>query len=203
MDRLSLITVKDELIKRGVYIFSVRDFIRIFKVLPKTARAFLSYHSKDGVFTRLKMGVYVLSGNPPTKFELANYIYKPSYISFESALSYYGIIPETVYSVTSATTKSTKDFNLLNQNYEYRKIKRKLFFGYTPIKVRNKVILIADKEKALLDYLYLLSLKGKSFNERIDLSKIDKKKLGQYVNYFKRSVRKINALISMIERLNI
>ena len=203
MDRLNLIRVKEELIRREMSIFSVRDFVRIFKVLPKTARAFLSYHSTDGVFRRVKMGIYVLPSNPPTKFELANYLYRPSYISFESALSYYGIIPETVYSVTSATTKSTKDFNFLNLDYRYHKIKKELFFGFVPVKIRSRIILIADREKAVLDYLYLLSLKRQPVNERLNLNKIDKKKFGRYINYFKKRIRKIDTLINIVKELDL
>lgn len=203
MDRLNLISVKDRLEHLEMSIFSVRDFVRIFNVLPKTARAFLSHHSSDNSFRRLKLGVYILPNNPPTKFELANYVHKPSYISFETALSYYGIIPETVYSITSATTNISKEFDFLNQSYRYSKLKKKLFFGYFPLKIRDRLVLIADKEKALLDYLYLASLKKQQINERLNLDQIDRKKLGRYINFFKKNIRKINALINLIENLNL
>jgi len=160
MDKLKVITIQKELVKRRFVVFSVKDFARIFKVKDKTARAFLSYNSKKGVFSRIKRGAYIYSANPPIKFEIANYLWKPSYISFETALSYYGVIPETVYTITSATTNPTKEFNFENQIYKYYQIKKKVFFGYKPIKIRDSTILIADKEKALLDYLYLLSLKS-------------------------------------------
>lgn len=204
MDRLSIISVRDELSRRRVSIFSVRDFIRIFKVLPKTARAFLSFHSKRNSFKRLKKGVYIVSSNPPSSFEIANYLQKPSYVSFETALSFYGVIPETVYTITSATTGLSKEFNLYGQNYRYNKIKKELFFGYEPARARNdRVILIADREKAVLDYIYLLSLRKQPINERIDLSKIDKQKLGRYVGYFKNKIRKNKAFINFIEELKI
>jgi len=204
MDRLNLISVRDQLSKNRLLIFSVRDFVRIFKVLPKTARAFLSFNTKKGSFKRLKMGIYIVSNNPPSSFEIANYLQRPSYLSFETALSFYGIIPETVYTITSATTKPYKEFNLQGQNYRYNKIKKELFFGYQPIKVREtKVVLIADKEKAVLDYIYLLSLKKQSINERINLNKIDKEKLGKYIGFFKRRIRKNKAFINFIKQLHI
>lgn len=203
MDKLKVISVQKELVRRRFGIFSVKDFARIFKVKDKTARAFLSYNSKKGVFSRIKRGAYIDSANPPIKFEIANSLWKPSYISFETALSYYGVIPETVYTITSATTRATKEFNFENQIYKFYQIKKKIFFGYELIKIRDSAVLIADKEKALLDYLYLLSLKKQPLNERIDLTKIDRKKLGRYVNFFVRSVRKNKALIELIKSLDI
>lgn len=205
MDKLKVISIQKELIRRKFVIFSVKDFARIFKVKNKTARAFLSYNSKRerGVFSRIKRGTYIYSDNPPIKFEIANYLWRPSYISFETALSHHGVIPETVYAITSATTRSTKEFNALNQFYKFYQIKKSLFFGYKLIKIRNSTVLIADREKALLDYLYLLSLKKQPPNERLDLTKIDKKKLGRYVNFFVRNLRKNKTLIDLIKSLNI
>lgn len=205
MDKLSVISVQKKLIEYKFVVFSVRDFARIFRVKNKTARAFLSYNSKKsrGVFSRIKRGTYIYSANPPIKFEIANYLWRPSYVSFETALSYYGIIPETVYTITSATTRSTKEFDIKNQLYKFYQIKKSLFFGYELIKIRNNTVLIADKEKALLDYLYLLSLKKQPFSERLDLTKIDKRKLGRYVNYFVKNLRKSKMLIDSIKSLNI
>ena len=69
--------------------------------------------------------------------------------------------------------------------------------------MRDRVVLIADKEKAFLDYLYLLSLKNNQLNERMDLSKIDKQKLGRYVNYFVKFIRKKSALINLLKKTNL
>ncbi|MBI5734070.1 MAG: hypothetical protein HY973_03975 [Candidatus Kerfeldbacteria bacterium] len=203
MVKLKVIYIQRELVKHGLVIFSVNDFSRIFKVKQKTARAFLSYNLKKKVFLRMKRGIYIYSANPPTKFEIANYLWKPSYITFETALSFHGIIPETVYTITSATTRSSREFNFENQIYKYYQIKKNLFFGYKPIKIRDKIVLIADKEKALLDYLYLASLKKRLINERLDLKKIDKKRLGRYLNYFIKNIRKSKPLINLIKNLDI
>lgn len=204
MDRLNIVSIKDELVRQEISIFSVKDFVRIFKTNSKNTRAFLSYNSAKGRFKRLKRDTYIVTSNPPTKFEIANRLVKPSYVSFETALSFYKIIPETVYTITSATPKITREYsNIINVNYLYRKIKKELFFGYTPLKIRNKTILIADKEKALLDYLYILSLNNKAFNERLDMTKIDKDILGKYINYFTKRIRKSKALIDLVRKLKI
>lgn len=204
MDRLGLISVTNKLISQKIIIFTVKDFVRFFNLNEKTARVFLSFHTKKNTFKRIKRGVYFMSSNPPSPFEIANYICHPSYISFETALSFHGIIPETVYTVTSATTKRNRDFNILGQSVSYNKIKKTLFFGYVPVKMRDsRIVLIADKEKAFLDYVYLKSLKKQPINERMDLSRIDKKKLGSYIGFFKRNIRKNKSFINLIAKFKI
>lgn len=204
MDRLNIISIRDNLLKEKISIFSVSDFIRIFKVKSKTARAFLSFHTKKGSFKRIVKGTYILSSNPPSYFEIANHILRPSYVSLETALSIYSMIPETVYTITSITTIHSKEYDILGQNYIYRKIKKELYFGYLPVKISNdKIILIANKEKALLDYIYFKSLTKQPISERLDISKIDKKQLGKYISIFKNRFRKNKAFIDLVEKLMI
>lgn len=203
MSKLSLSLVENTLIRSNLSIVSIDDFSRIFNLKPSSARSFLVRHSKtkDSPFSKLKRGLYALSLNPPTKFEIANKLYQPSYISFETALSHYNIIPETVYVVTSATPKRSKEFVVQNSVFKYHKIRKKIFFGYRPQKIKRKTIFIAEKEKALLDYIYLLSLKKQSFSERLDLSKINTERLGYFVNYFKKNIKKNKAFINLIKQV--
>jgi len=203
MAYINLGQVENALIKLGLSVFSVSEFSKIFNIKPTTARSFLSRNSKKkgSHFFKLKRGIYSFSINPPIKFEIANKVYQPSYISFETALSYYNIIPETVYIVTSATTKRSKEFTIRNSIFRYYKIKKRLFFGYQPQKIRNKTILIAEKEKALLDYIYFLSLKKQPFLERLDLSKIDTDRLGYFVSFFKKAVKKNKVFLSLIRKI--
>lgn len=86
---------------------------------------------------------------------LANLIYEPSYISRESALAYYQIIPESVLGVTSTSSRKTKQFNTQWGVFSYRSIKPNLMFGYEVIdNGQNIKFKIARLEKAVLDYLY-------------------------------------------------
>lgn len=112
-----------------------------------------SLWQKQGYITRLKNGVYLFSEEAESvkPEELARHLYSPSYISLEKALSIYGLIPEMVYGITSITPKTTRRFKNRFGNFIYRHIKPALFFGY---RERNGY-LMADPEKALLDYLYL------------------------------------------------
>jgi predicted transcriptional regulator of viral defense system len=88
-------------------------------------------------------------------FEIANRIHKPSYISFETALSYYHLIPESVYGISSASTRKTYTFKTPIGEFNYKTIKPDLFFGYDLVSYDNKHIKIASIEKAILDFFYL------------------------------------------------
>ncbi len=86
---------------------------------------------------------------------LATKIYSPSYISMETALSFYGIIPEAVFTMTSITTRKTKNFKTPVGNFSYQKIKKESFGGFET-RTKNKISYnLALPEKALVDFFYL------------------------------------------------
>jgi predicted transcriptional regulator of viral defense system len=90
-----------------------------------------------------------------TLFMLANRIYEPSYISRESALAHYLVIPESVLGVTSVSSRKTKQFDSEWGRLSYRSIKPILMFGYQVVEQDKKIkYKIASLEKAVLDYLY-------------------------------------------------
>ena len=87
-------------------------------------------------------------------FALANILLRPSYISMETALQYYGLFAEAVhYNYTSVTTKLPRSFMTRAGNYSYRKIKNSLFTGFTTIKGPFEFT-IAQPHKAVFDYIY-------------------------------------------------
>lgn len=87
---------------------------------------------------------------------VANQIYAPSYISLQSALSFYGMIPEEVVQQTSVTTRKTARFENEFGTFHYQNVKTRLFFGYERKTMQNgRGLYFATPEKALLDLLYL------------------------------------------------
>lgn len=128
---------------------------------PNFHRQQLRYWTKNGAIKKLAGGYYILSGEQITEpflFALANRIYAPSYISLESALAYYQLIPETVLSVTSISARKTKTYKSQWGEFRYRSMKSDYIFGYTIVNHAEKnVFKIAKLEKAILDYLYLNS----------------------------------------------
>ncbi len=114
---------------------------------------------KAGKLIQLKRGMYLL---PPAyrkiqAFEpfIANLIKRPSYLSLEKALEYFGLIPEAVSVYTSVTTKRQSKFRSAAGVFSYRHIKNSLFWGYAPVTVNRQTALVALPEKAILDLFYL------------------------------------------------
>ncbi len=115
--------------------------------------------TKKGLLIRLRQGYFTFpeyKGKADFAFYFANRIYRPSYISLHTALSFYGIIPESVVQITSVTSLKTAFFTNAFAEYTYRTIKKELMFGYDlkPFS-ESRVLQLASPEKALLDLLYL------------------------------------------------
>lgn len=197
--KLSPLNVQKELLNQKVSLFTTREFQRIFHSSPEITKYFLETYAIKGLFTRLKNGLYAFEGRFPTNEEIANALYKPSYISFEYALAKYNIIPEIVYSITSATTKPTRIFGVTDSAFEYFKIKKQAFTGYRLIKeggARAVHVLIAEPEKAVVDYLYFVSLGKRQPNDRMVIHGLDRTKIMHYAKLFDRP-----GLIKLIQRI--
>lgn len=149
-----------------------------------------------------------LDFNQNLLFSISNKIYYPSYISLETAFNYYWIIPEQTFSIISVSTKKTKDFDTNLWYFSYKKIKSNLYWWYKIINIWDNKILIAEIEKAILDYLYLNSniyniddFELLRWNKDILKEKIDMKKLEKYLKMFSNKTleKKVNLLFNYIK----
>lgn len=179
-------SVRSELLKRELRVFTPREFARVFHATPLQAKYFLEEYTQQGLFLRLKRGLYTLQEALPAEEEIANLLYRPSYISFEYALAHYHVMPEMVYEVTSATTKPTRTFIAADKSFIYLTIKQEAFTGYKPISREGRTILMAEPEKALVDYFYFVALGKKPSNERLNLSEMNSQKIETYAELFHR-----------------
>lgn len=156
----------------------------------------LSRFVKKGLITKIKRGIYCFDVNKLDEFELANKIYFPSYISSESALNYYGIIPDVVQSVTSISLVNSKAINNQFGSFLYTKIKNDLFWGWKKVQLPQKesYILLAEKEKALLDFIYFRKIKNVS-DLRLSASYLDIERYNEYCTYFPNWVKRVKLKI--------
>jgi predicted transcriptional regulator of viral defense system len=136
---------------------------------------------KQGYIKRITKGRYLLSSQPREEIQLyrcSNQIYQPSYISMESALRQYDLIPEGVYTTTACTTKKTQTLSGDMGTFYYYHLKPSLFRGYSLVNEnegRNKKqYLLAQVEKAICDFFYLKPhLTEQDFSElRIDRNRL-------------------------------
>ena len=193
--KLKPIYVQQYLQAKGVRLFSPSDFQRVFGVSLRATQEFIKDHCDD-LFLKVRNGLYTLRIDQPRDEVVANRLYAPSYISFEYALSRYGIIPESVYTITSATTRITREFIVNNKSFTYSHIKKQVYRGYKTEKIGGMTVLMAEPEKALVDYLYFVSLKRKTLIERLNVRDVKKKSVVKYVKLFGRK-----SLIKLVKEI--
>lgn len=134
------------------------------------------------VLVSIEKNKYYITGRNVDTFEIANFLYQPSYISLETALNYWGVLSQFPFEVTSVTSKKgvTKSFD--GKIYNYNHITSRYFGMFTK---RNNV-LMALPEKALFDQLYLASKGIKSINlDEYNLKNINMKIFSEICNKLK------------------
>jgi len=194
--KLNRLRVEEKLKSLGMLLFTPREFRDVFGTGANTASSFIKKNIKSGLFLKLRNGFYIVADSHLPNYFIANKLYEPSYISLSAALSHYGIIPETVYAITSITTKAFREFNTPKGNFIYQRIKKEVFTGYELKEIDGEKVLIAEPEKALADYLYFVDLKKVSLNDRLELKNINKKELISFVKLFKRE-----SMFKLIDRI--
>lgn len=179
MGMLSQSEIIKKLNSKEMGLFTISDFKKFFSIeKDNTVYKIIERLTKKDILKKLTKGKYLFSLLTPDDFQIANFLYSPSYISLESALSFYGIITQFPYQITSITPQKTKNVETLNKEFNFFHIKKELFFGYE----KKNNFLIALPEKALFDYLYFTA-KGLRVFEKddFDFKKINKKLLFEFV----------------------
>ena len=165
--------VYEKLKKNNFSVFSIRDLCLLLKIDKMKAYNLIKGLKKKDVIK--KAGKNFLTFKDSNEMTIATMINYPSYISFWSALNYYGYSDQMPKKIFLATTKYTKEIN----NFKYVTLSKKKFFGY----VRIGDLIIADKEKAIVDSLLFPKYSGgimeitkcmKSALNEIDLKKLIK-----------------------------
>lgn len=176
------------------------NFLRHVLNEYKNPRVKINDLLKKEKIIRVKKGLYVfgpeLAREPYSKETLANLIYGPSYISLEYALSFYGLIPERVETVTSVTNKRNKFFKTPIGVFSYRYINPSIYaYGITLYEMdKYHSILMATKEKALSDMLYFtdkMTEQAQLENYLIENLRLE---LGEFIGFNKKQVKRLAAL---------
>jgi len=179
--------------EKRLLIFTVADVRALFGVSAVATIGLLHRYKKQGFILQIKRGLYIFPDALPPDVYIANKLYSPSYVSLEFALSYHGVIPETVYEVTSVTAKATRRFETLGKVFSYRKIKKSAYTGYGVEKQGDLSFYIADAEKAFVDANYLRLKNNQEPISRFNKEKINSKKALSYAGLFGNN--KLNSII--------
>ena len=137
----------------------------------------------QGKLLHIRRGLYCLTDKMgflkmPHPFELAQHIYGPSYISLESALSFYKLIPETVYTITSATAKRSKEFQTPLGIFSYLHLPLENFYTGVELVTENEYqFLVAKPWKAICDYVFCYKKDWTSLKPLLEGLRIDRENL--------------------------
>lgn len=145
--------VLDKILRKDKTIFSFKEIaIGERRINVSALRSKLNYYVKTGQLYNVRRGIYA-KDKDYDRLELANRILIPSYISFETVLRQAGIIFQ-YYSQIFVATYQTREIVCEGQTYVYRKIKDRILYDATGIKIQDTYS-IASPERAFLDILYL------------------------------------------------
>ncbi len=184
MDTISKERAIKILHQKRINLFMVGDAKKIFGIENEnTLYKLLQRLEKSEIIKRVVKGKYRFAFKETDDFELANFLANPSYISLESALSFYGILPQFPYSITSVTPLKSRKVIYQGKEFEFAHLDNKYFLGF----IKKDRFLIATPEKALVDELYFMAKKlRKIHTDDLDLKAIDIKKfkaLSKNVNF--------------------
>ncbi len=152
-----------EVIEKSLQKMPIVDYATLKSLLSQNGYKYINdkikYMKQKGLLSSLKKGLYLY--NSPyvktlvSKEIIANNLLGPSYISYEYALYYYGLTPEKVVEITSATTKRSKAFKIAVGVFSYRHIDKELYaLGLRIERINQGNFMIAIPVKALCDKVY-------------------------------------------------
>lgn len=153
--KLSSLQILSTLKKKKINLFTLNDFTKLFQIdNVDTLKHTISRLKKQGVIENLARGRFLfLHGAHVSDFAIANFLISESYVSLESALSYFGVLDQFPYRVTSVTIHKSLEIKARGKIFSYARIKKELFNGFEKV----DDFLIATRKKALRDYEYFVS----------------------------------------------
>jgi len=203
-----------ELAENNKSIFTVDDAVKILKEKKSSVTKLLHDITINKWLFRLSKGKYLIlpleAGVKPEftehEFIIVSNLISPSYISYWSALNYYGFTEQVSKTIFVAITKRKREMNLLGLKIKFVTIKKDKFFGFKKILINNRLVNIAEKEKVIIDCLDLPRNCGGIVEviKAIDSARedLDFRKLENYAKRMKNQAI-INRLGYILELLNI
>lgn len=185
---MQIITIQQKLKEINKSYYSTADLGKILNQESTTLRVTIHRLLEKKILLSIQRGIYVLPENIEKLDQIISQIYFPAYLSFETALARYGILNQIPYTLSFASAKKSKKFQIGELTIEIKKIKKELFFGYT----QQKNLYLAWPEKALLDQLYFVSIgKAKLDYDELNLHELSRTKFLQWSKKFPTPTQKL------------
>jgi len=174
--------------------FTIENAADVLGIQKESASVFCSRYTKAGLLVKLKNNFYISAqklNNISSEEVLAisNFLQVPSYISFMTALEYYGITTQVQRDyIENASVKRTVEYDIKGINFRYCRLNKKYYFDF----IKRNGIFIASKEKAFLDSVYLYSFgKYKLDFSSLYMNKLDIKRLLRLLKTYPEKTKKI------------
>ncbi len=158
MKYTSLISTIQTLQQSDLYAFDTRTFANLLSLDKISAAHLLSRLETNGLIIRIERGKYLLLGLAPERvlsnpLFIGNQFVTPSYVSFWSALHYYGFTDQAPRMVFLATTHKKPETIFRETRYKFVSLQSELFFGYRREIIADLPVTIADEARAIIDSL--------------------------------------------------
>jgi len=178
--------------EKKVTLFNYGDLYKLFDISSESAIKRLLFRLKKAkIIQPLARGKFYFdfSSSTPSDFSIANFLFTPSYVSLESALSFYGLIDQFPYQVTSVTLKKTKTFRFNQKEFSFNHLRSEYFVDY----VKKDDFLIATPVKSIFDFVYLV-YKGSRSKTNLNLLNFSKNGVSrkEFLNYLGNIVERFD-----------
>jgi predicted transcriptional regulator of viral defense system len=165
------------------------ELARRYGIIPAAVTQALARQERRELVEHVSNKIYynwlALDGSPR---DLVNVLREDSYVSLESGLREYGISTQSPRTLTCVTTDRPKEFKARTITISYRSISPRLYWGFVRKTTRYGGYLIAEPEKAILDWIYLSIQNGTTpALDELDFSSVDRLKLFNYARRFPQS----------------
>ena len=197
MERYNLAGITKKIYDSDFSLFTLKTLRGILEIdRESTLFSVVKKLIKAKVLLKIEKDKYLLKGREVSDFALANFIYQLSYVSFESALNFYGILSQFPYEISSTTARKSVKKVFQDKIFVYTHIKKELFWGYE----KKENFLIALPEKALLDQVYLMGKGYKSISlDEYDLSRIKVSRLKEYLSKYPKT-RQFKSAVKLLKK---
>lgn len=154
--KLSTKYIFSKLYQAGTMYFTTQMFASLFDINKEKAYQTIFSLKQRNLIKEIEKGKYLVLGFEPHRvlanpLFIASQIVYPSYVSFRSMLHYYGFTEQTPFTVYAATTKRKKEIEFERYRYKFIALAPHKFFGYKKEMIGESPVLIAEKEKAIID----------------------------------------------------
>lgn len=182
-------------------IINTEDYARKYKLSIRSVQAALKRQEQRGFVERVSNKIYINKlAKGFSQRDVLHTLRPESYISLESALAEYGVTSQIPRVLTCISPKYVRNIKSRTVQITFRKLKKELYWGYLPNKTRYTVYNLAEREKALLDWMYFKRVdKLPSETDELVLTELDRTRLLEYAKRYPAAVE--NEVIRLLAQM--